>query len=119
MPGGVLVKTESWGAVMAVVRVEITEPLNDLVLVRHRKPLAAAALSVVWPGLGHAYLGRTAAAVGLVLAQVLLVVLTVAPEVWRVTVPVWGLLVLASAVHAWREAARQERGRLDADSPQS
>lgn len=99
---------------MAVVRVETTEPLNDLVLVRHRKPLAAAALSVLWPGFGHAYLGRTAAAVGFVLVQVLLVLTSVAPGAWRLTVPAWGALVAVAALHAWRTALRQE-GTTDAE----
>jgi carbon starvation protein CstA len=84
------------------VGVEIEKPNLD----KHRKPLAAAGLSVLWPGFGHAYLGRTAPAVGLVAAMVLLVVLTVLPEAWRVTVPAWGVLVVVAAVTAWRTAAK-------------
>ncbi|MEZ0492391.1 hypothetical protein AB2L28_09080 [Kineococcus sp. TBRC 1896] len=74
-----------------------------------RREVAAAALSVLWPGLGHAYLGRTAAAVALVLAQVLLVVLTVLPGAWRVTLPAWVALTALAAVGAWR-AARHAPG---------
>lgn len=74
-----------------------------------RRRLAAAALSALWPGLGHAYLGRTVAAVALVLAQVLLVVLSVLPGAWRVTLPAWGALVVLAAVGAWRAARRDGR----------
>ena len=71
------------------------------------RPLAAAGLSLLWPGLGHAFLGRTAAAVACVTAQVVLVVLSVAPGFWRVTVPIWLVLVAsAAATAAW--AARRE-----------
>ncbi|WP_432541859.1 hypothetical protein [Kineococcus sp. SYSU DK002] len=77
---------------------------------RHRGPAAAAALSVLWPGLGHAHLGRTAPAAGLIAAQVLLVLLTVAPGAWRFTVPAWGVLVALAAVTAWR-AARERPGQ--------
>ncbi|WP_432510448.1 hypothetical protein [Kineococcus sp. SYSU DK001] len=75
-------------------------------LERHRGPAAAAALSVLWPGLGHASLGRTAPAVGFIAAQVLLVLLTVAPGAWRATVPAWAVLVTVAAVTAWRTARR-------------
>ncbi|NYD22247.1 hypothetical protein [Kineococcus aurantiacus] len=71
----------------------------------HRRALAAAALSVLWPGFGHAYLGRTPAAVGLIAAMVVLVVLTVFPGAWRATVPAWAGLVVLAAVAAWRSGA--------------
>ncbi|WP_380171086.1 hypothetical protein ACFEMC_19115 [Kineococcus sp. DHX-1] len=91
-------KTGAWDGTGPVVR----RPRVD----RHR--LAAAALSVLWPGLGHAYLGRTAAAVALVTAQVLLVVLTVLPQAWRVTLPAWAVLVALAAATAWRAARSPE-----------
>jgi hypothetical protein len=92
---------------MAVVRaVTHVEAGDEIVVVRDRRAWAAAGLSVLWPGFGHAYLGRTAAAVGFVVAQVLVVVLSVVPGAWRFTLPVWAVLVVVAAVSAWR-AARQ------------
>ena len=73
------------------------------------RALAAAGLSLLWPGLGHAYLGRTSTAVGFVIAQVLVVVLSVMPGFWRVTAPVWVLLVVGSALNAAWSAARTAR----------
>lgn len=70
------------------------------------RPFAAVGLSLLWPGFGHAFLGRTATAVGYVTAMVLLVVLSVLPGFWRVTVPLWGLLVVAAAVTSFRTARR-------------
>jgi hypothetical protein len=93
---------------MTVTRAEGTE--GDLV-VHTARPMAAAGLSVLWPGLGHAFLGRTAPAVGFVLAQVVVVVLSVLPGFLRVTVPVWALLVIWSAWSAWRTAHGAQRGR--------
>ena len=80
--------------------------------VRTRTP-AAAGLSLLWPGLGHAYLGRTASAVAFVVAQVLVVVLSVVPGFWRVTAPVWVLLVVSAAWSAARTARRDARASVD------
>ncbi|MEW1956458.1 hypothetical protein [Kineococcus sp. NPDC059986] len=91
-------ETGAWDETRPVVR----RPRVD------RRQVAAAGLSALWPGLGHAYLGRTTAAVALTAVQVLLVVLTVLPGAWRVTLPAWGVLVLLSAVAAWRAAGRAE-----------
>lgn len=77
------------------------------------RTLAAAGLSLLWPGLGHAYLGRTSTAVALVTAQVLVVVLSVLPGFWRVTVPVWLLLVLTAVVTAAWTARRDHRASVD------
>jgi len=96
---------------MAVLRA-VTRADDELVVVRDRRPWAAVGLSVLWPGFGHAFLGRTAPAVAFVVAQVLVVVASVLPEAWRVTVPVWAVLVVVAAVSAWR-AARP----LDAPGP--
>ncbi|PRY16118.1 hypothetical protein [Kineococcus rhizosphaerae] len=92
---------------MTVVKWEDLEVLETgRVSVRvPRRPLAAAALSVLWPGFGHAYLGRTASAVGLAAAMVTLVVLTVLPGAWRFTAPAWGALLVVAAVTAWRAGA--------------
>lgn len=91
-------ETGAWDGTGPVVR----RPRVD------RRRLAAAGLSALWPGLGHAYLGRTVAAVALVAAQVLLVVLTVLPEAWRVTLPAWIVLVTVAAATAWRAARSPE-----------
>jgi hypothetical protein len=77
------------------------------------RALAAAGLSLLWPGLGHAYLGRTAPAVAFVIAQVLVVVLSVMPGFWRVTAPVWVLLVVGSAWSAARTARRDAGASVD------
>ena len=77
------------------------------------RALAAAGLSLLWPGLGHAYLGRTSTAVGFVIAQVLVVVLSVVPGFWRVTAPVWVLLVVSAAWSAARTARRDARASVD------
>jgi hypothetical protein len=77
------------------------------------RALTAAGLSLLWPGLGHAYLGRTAPAVAFVIAQVLVVVLSVMPGFWRVTAPVWVLLVLSSAVNSAWTARRDHRASVD------
>ncbi|WP_432523562.1 hypothetical protein [Kineococcus sp. SYSU DK006] len=84
------------------------------VLQVHRGPgagsaLVAAALSLLWPGLGHAYLGRHVPAAGLGAVQVALVVLSVLPGAWRVTGPLW-LLLVALAVTTSVLAARRARG---------
>ena len=64
------------------------------------RPLAAAGLSLRWPGVGHAFLGRTASAVAFVLAEVALVVLSVLPGFWRVTAPVLLVLAVSAAASA-------------------
>lgn len=78
------------------------------------RPLAAAGLSLLWPGLGQAFLGRTGLAVAFVLAQVGVVVLSVLPGFWRVTGPVWGALVVTSAWSAWRSARADRPGATPA-----
>ncbi|NAZ77696.1 hypothetical protein GTQ99_20100 [Kineococcus sp. T13] len=72
-------------------------------------PPVAAGLSVLWPGLGHAYLGRHVPAAGLGAVQVALVVLSVLPGAWRVTGPLW-LLLVALAVTTSVLAARRVPG---------
>ena len=71
--------------------------------------LVAAVLSLLWPGLGHAYLGRHVPAAGLGVLQVALVVLSVLPGAWRVTGPLW-LLLVALAVTTSVLAARRTSG---------
>ncbi|WP_432561513.1 hypothetical protein [Kineococcus sp. SYSU DK003] len=74
-----------------------------------RRELAAVALSVLWPGFGHAFLGRTTPAVGFGATQVLLVVLMVLPWTWRLGVLAWAVLVVAAATSAWVSASRSAR----------
>lgn len=78
--------------------------------------LTTVALSVLWPGLGHVYAGRGPIGVAFGLAQVVLVVVTVFPGAWRVTLPLWVLLVVLAAFDAARLPSRRDTPRRPRDA---
>lgn len=89
---------------------------DEVVVLHGPRAVWAAALSVLWPGLGHVYVGATSVGAALVTAQVVLVIVTVFPHAWRVTGPLWAVLVVAAALSAAWSARRSAPPETTADA---
>jgi len=68
-------------------------------VVNAKSPGVAVLLSFIWLGAGHLYVGTIGLGIGLMVFDFLLVLISLIPFSWFLTVPVWLIAFIFVAIH--------------------
>jgi TM2 domain-containing membrane protein YozV len=73
-------------------------------VVSAKSPGVAVLLSFIWLGAGHLYVGKIGLGIGLMVLDFFLVMLSLIPFTWIITVPVWLITFVFVAIHVSNES---------------
>jgi TM2 domain-containing membrane protein YozV len=79
-------------------------PQPALHVVSAKSPGIAVLLTFLWLGAGDLYVGRIGLGIGLMVFDAFLVLLSIIPFSWIITVPVWWIAFICVAIHVSNEA---------------
>jgi TM2 domain-containing membrane protein YozV len=73
-------------------------------VVSAKSPGVAVLLSFIWLGAGHLYVGRIGLGIGIMVFDFFLILLSLIPFSWILTVPVWLIAFVFIAINVSNEA---------------